>query len=207
MPTFDWQTEYHRYQRYFTDLSRFYQTKKARVYTGIILSLVTVIFFIIFAIKPTLTTIAQLLRQIKDQQKVVTELEKKITNLAQAQTEYLAVEPDLYLVDQALPQEPQVTLLIKQLETLAYQNEVKIDRLRFNEVDLAKKATTKTEKQAINFNLSVSGDYANLKNFLTSLSTLRRLIVVENFSFQKGSIETPSLSLNLVAEAWFLEKP
>ena len=109
MATFDWQTEYHRYRRYFTDLGRFHQTKKTRVYTGIILSLLTVTFFIIFAIKPTLTTITQLVKQTKDQKLVVGELEKKIASLSQAQNEYLAVESDyiwlmkLYLKNPKFP--------------------------------------------------------------------------------------------------------
>jgi Tfp pilus assembly protein PilO len=206
MATFDWQTEYHRYRRYFTDLSRFYQTKKSRVYTGIILSLLTIAFFVIFAIKPTLTVITQLIRQTKDQKLVTTELEKKISNLSQTQNEYLTVESDLHLVDEALPQDPQATLLIKQLETLAYQSGVGIGRLRLNEVELKKTGFPKTEKQPLNFSFAAFGNYTNLKNFLSSLSTLRRIILVESFSFQKGTGEKSGLSLNLVAKAWFLEK-
>jgi Tfp pilus assembly protein PilO len=206
MATFDWQTEYHRYRRYFTDLGRFYQTKKARTYVGIILSILTITFFVIFAIKPTLTTIAQLIKQTKDQKLVVVALEKKIANLSQAQNEYLAVESDLYLVDEALPQEPQVPLLIKQLETLAYQSGVSIGRLRINEVDLKKTGSTKIEKQPLSFSFAAFGNYSNLKTFLSSLSSLRTIILVESFSFQKGTVEKSGLSLNLAAKAWFLEK-
>lgn len=207
MAAFDWQSGYHRYQRYFIDLSRFYQSKKARTYTGIILSIVTIIFFISFAIKPTLVTITQLFKQRKDQQKVVGALEKKITNLAQAQNEYLSIEPNLSLVDQALPQEPQATLLVKQIETLARQNNVTIGRLRLSEFKLEQTGSPKTEKQPLTFNFSAFGDYANLKNLLNSLFDLRRIILVESFSFQKGTGENKNLSLNLVAKAWFLEKP
>jgi len=204
---FDWQTEYHRYQRYFIDLPRFYQSKKARVYTGIILSLVTIIFFVIFAIKPTLVTITQLFKQRKDQRIVADVLEKKITNLSQAQNEYLSIEPDLPIIDQALPQEPQATLLVKQIETLAHQSNVTISRLRLSEVHLEQTGLPKTEKQPLAFNFSAFGDYANLKIFLTSLFNLRRIVLVESFSFQKGIGENVNLSLNLTAKAWFLEKP
>jgi len=206
MATFDWQTEYHRYQRYFTNLSHFYQTKKSRTYTGIILSLITVIFFIVFAIKPTLVTISQLIKQRKDQRSVVSALEKKITNLSQAQNEYLLVEPDLYLLDQALPQEPQAPLLVKQIETLSRQSGVTIGRLRLSEITLQKTGSSKTDKQFFTFNFSAFGDYSNLRNFLDSLSGLRRIVLVESFSFQKGTGENSNLSLNLTAKAWFLEK-
>jgi len=207
MAAFDWQTEYHRYQRYFIDLPRFYQSKKTRVYTGIILSIVTIIFFVIFAIKPTLITITQLFKQRKDQQTVADVLAKKITNLSQAQNEYLSIEPDLPIIDQSLPQEPQATLLVKQIETLARQSNVNISRLRLSEVPLEQIGLPKTEKQPLVFNFSAFGDYANLKNFLTSLFNLRRIVSVESFSFQKGIGENVNLSLNLTAQAWFLEKP
>jgi Tfp pilus assembly protein PilO len=207
MAVFDWQTEYHRYQRYFINLPRFYQNKKARVYTGIILSMVTIIFFVIFAIKPTLVTITQLFKQRRDQQTVVDTLGKKITSLSQAQNEYLAVESDLPIIDQALPQEPQATLLVKQIETLAHQSNVTIGRLRLSEVSLERTGSPKTEKQSLAFSFSAFGDYANLKNFLTSLFNLRRIVLVEGFSFQKGLSENGKLSLNLTAKAWFLEKP
>jgi Tfp pilus assembly protein PilO len=207
MANFDWQTEYHRYRRYFTDLSRFYQSKKAKTYLGIILSLLTTTFFVVFAIKPTLVTITQLVRQIKDQKLVEASLEKKINSLAQAQNEYLAIESELYLLDEALPQEPQASLLLKQLETLASQKNVNIKRLKINEFELKKTGSHKSEKQPLTFTFTAIGDYPNLKAFLSSLADLRRIVLVESFSFQKkGTGEKTELSLNLVAKAWFLEK-
>jgi len=207
MANFDWQTEYHRYHRYFTDLSRFYQSKKAKTYLGIILSLLTTTFFVVFAIKPTLVTIAQLIRQTKDQKEVEASLEKKINSLSQAQNEYLAVEPNLSLLEDALPQEPQAPLLIKQLEALASQNNVSIDRLRINEFNLKKNSPPQSEKQPLTFSFAATGDYANLKAFLSSLANLRRIVLVESFSFQKKGVgEKTVLSLNLIAKAWSLEK-
>jgi len=207
MADFNWQTEYHRYRRYFTDLTKFYQHKKARTYTAIILSLLTVTFFIFFAIRPTLKTIAQLIRETKDQKTVATELEKKINNLSEAQKNYLVVEPELNLVEETLPQKAEVTLLTKQIETLARQSGVAIVNLRFSEVNLTEKQTGKQEKQEVKFSFNVLGDYLNLKNFLKSLMSLRRLVLVESFSFQTGKGEGNILSLNLNGQAWFLTKP
>ena len=96
--------------------------------------------------------------------------------------------------------------MIKQLETLAYQSGVNIGRLRINEVDLKKTGSPKTEKQPLSFSFAAFGDYSNLKAFLSSSSNLRRIILVESFSFQKGTEEKAGLSLNLMAKAWFLEK-
>lgn len=205
MPTFNWQTEYHRYRRYFTDLGQFYQTKKGRTYAGIILSLLTVAFFIFFAIKPTLITIAQLIRQVKDQKTVARELEKKVKALSEAQSNYLLVESNLPLVDQALPKDPQISILVKQLEALARRSQVTIKSLQISKANLKETTFQKTEKQAVDFSFNVLGDYQNLKIFLSSLSRLRRIISIEAFSFQSGKEET-ILSLKLNAKTWFLEE-
>jgi Tfp pilus assembly protein PilO len=207
MANFNWQTDYHRYQRYFTDLTRFYQNKKARTYTGIILSLITVVFFISFAIRPTLKTIAQLFRQTQDQKSVALEMEKKISNLAEAQRNYLMIEPEIPLIKQAVPQKAEIALLTKEIEALAKQAGVGLVNLRFSEIDLSTDSQQQKEKQEVKIHLNLIGDYPNLKNFLTNLMSLRRIILVEAFSFQTGKGQNNVLSLNLNAKAWYLTNP
>jgi Tfp pilus assembly protein PilO len=207
MADFNWQTGYHRYRRYFTDLSKFYQKKKARVYVEIILSLLAVTFFISFAIRPTFKTIAQLIRETKDQRTVSSELEKKINNLSEAQRNYLTIEPELVLIEEALPQKAEVTLLTKEIETLAHRSGIAIVNLRFTEVNLTENQTGKQEKQEVKFSFNALGDYPNLKNFLRDLMSLRRVVLVKAFSFQTGKSESNILSLNLNGQAWFLTKP
>ena len=207
MADFNWQTEYHRYRRYFTDVSKFYQKKKTRVYVELILSLLAVTFFISFAIRPTLKTIAQLIKQTKDQKNVSAELEKKINNLSEAQRNYLTIEPELVLIEEALPQKAEVTLLTKEIETLAHQSGIAIVNLRFTEVNLTENQTGKQEKQEVKFSFNALGDYLNLKNFLRDLMSLRRVVLVKAFSFQTGKSESNILSLNLNGQAWFLTKP
>ena len=197
----------HRYNRYFVDLGKIYQTKKGRTYTGIIFSLITVIFFIIFAIKPTLTTIAQLMKQTKDQRLVVTELDKKINNLAEAQKNYLEANNDLGLVEEALPSKTDLPLLTRQIETLARQAGIEIINLRFNNINLLQTNGPKGEQVEILFSFNGLGDYQNLKTFLNSLTSLRRIILIQAFSFQSGKESSNILSLNINGKAWFMEKP
>lgn len=201
------QNQSHRYNRYFVDLGKIYQTKKGRIYTGIIFSLITVIFFIIFAIRPTLVTIAQLIKQTKDQKLVVTELEKKINNLAEAQKNYLVVSDDLNLVEEALPSKANPSLLTRQIETLARQAGISVVNLRFNNISILQANAPKGERVEVLFSFNGLGEYQNLKTFLKSLTTLRRIILVEAFSFQTGKENSNILSLNINGKAWFMEKP
>lgn len=204
---FAWQTEYHRYRRYFLDIGQFYKKKKVRVYTEIVLSLLTVSFFLVFAIKPTLTTIAGLVKTIEDQKLVSKTLAEKINALGLAQTEYNLVTNDIYLIDEALPKDSQISLLVKQLEVLARRSEITIETIRFDQVYLKGiSSSTKETVPSVNFSFAASGEYQNLKLFLKSLSSLRRIIQVESFAFKTGKAESLLLTLSLNGKAYFMEQ-
>ncbi len=202
----DWQTEYHRYRRYFVNINQFYRQKKVRAYTGIVLSIFAVSFFIFFAIKPTLVTIASLMKEIDDKRVITEKLETKINALASAQREYQNVESDLYLVDQALPRDSQVSLFIKQLEALARKSEVAIDGIQINQVPLKEKSASTDSSQSVNFSIAASGSYQNLVSYLQTVSSLRRIITIESFAIKTTKDEEDkTLGLTLNAKAFFLE--
>lgn len=197
--------KYHQYSRYFTDLSRFYKTKKGRVYTGIIAALIAINFFIFFAIKPTLVTIVQLVKQVRDQKELSQDMDKKITALNSAQSEYSLIENQLYLVDQALPKKPDLTILIKELEALATKSQVAIAGSRISEVQISSQEKPEEGKQPIKFTFTAVGDYPRLKEFMSSLSNLRRIVTIEGFSFQNNKDNPGLLTLSIDAKAWYLE--
>jgi len=200
---FNWQTELYRYRRYFTDIRRFYRLKKVRVYTEIVLSILAVAFFLFFAIKPSIVTITGLIKEIKDKKLVTQKLEEKINNLNLAQQEYFSVQNDLYLLDQALPKDPQISLLIKQLEVLAFKEGVSLNAVQYSPLDIKKKLVT-GELQTVEFGLVVSGSYQNLKNFLFSLSNFRRTFQIEGFNFKTPKKEEEGLSLSISGKTFYL---
>lgn len=209
----NWQAEYHRYSRYFVDVGRFYKMKKARVYTGLVLSLFTVSFFLFFAIKPTLTTIAQLTKTISDQKIVYQKLAEKISNLEEAQIVYNNLAPDLYLLDEALPKTPELASLIKQIEALSRLAGVNLNTISFSPVSIKKSKLPGGETPIVSiveFTLLISGDYPQLKSFIKSTSSLRRIILVDSFGFKSGSSDgekstDQGLRLNINGKAYFME--
>lgn len=191
---------YPRYRRYVVNLGRFYQKKKARIYTGIVFSILTVAFFLFFAIRPTLVTIASLLKEIEDKRVIAEKLEDKINALNSAQIEYRRVEKDLYLVDEALPVAPNVSLFVRQLEALARKHNVVIDSLQFEAITLKSEVQTGETGQETSFSLAVTGNYSQLKSFLETLTRLRRMVLVDDFTFESGE-EGEELVLSLNAKA------
>jgi Tfp pilus assembly protein PilO len=199
----NWQNDFHHYRRYFNDIRRFYQQKKVKVYTEIVLSIFTTAFFLFFAIKPTLITITGLIKEIKDKKEVTQKLEEKINNLNIAQEEYFSIQDDLYLVDQALPIEPKISLLIKQIEKLASTTGVSIEAIQYSPLDI-KGDTVRNDIQDIEFKIVANGDYQKLKNFLSSLNNFRRIFRIDSFGF-RASQKEGELSLSFSGRTFFLK--
>jgi hypothetical protein len=144
-------TGYLHYQRYLSQIKEIYKKREdIKVYSGLILSLLTISFFGFFAIKPTLSTIASLVKEIKDKREVNQKLQEKINALTLAQGELLQVSDDLYLLDEALTPKPNLALFINQLEVLAKKNNLKINSLSFSSVIFyeQKKETLKSKEGA-----------------------------------------------------------
>lgn len=203
----------HRYQRYFTNVTALYEKKQVRTYTGVILSLLTVAFFSFFAIRPTLITIASLVKEIENKRMIAQKLQEKIDAITIAQAEYAAVSSEFPLVEEALPQEPNLPLFIRQLETLTVQNRVTLRTIQFSQVNLRGKLVAepdlvkKGEVSKVTFSLSASGSYQNLKTFLQSLEDLRRFVVISSFGFKTGEKEEGQpLILSVTGDASYLSQ-
>lgn len=207
---------YHQRERYFLKFRNFYQKKQVRLYTELILTFFTISFFLFFSIRPTLITIASLLNEIKEQKTISQRLEKKVSALKQAQANYQQIKERLYLIDEALPENSDFSLFIRQLEALAAKNKVTIDSLQYEPTPLKGKETAvKIEKktrsketnkeenfQGIYFALKVSGQFESLKAFYDDFFRFRRLIVIDNFIFKTDQKNNLVFTLN--AEACYL---
>lgn len=204
---FDTRGEHRRYRRYFTNITQAYRQKKVRTYAGIVFSILTVSFFVVFAIKPTLITIAVLNKELKDQREVAKKLDNKITALSSAYQEHKKLSLKLYLIDEALPQKTEISLLTKQIEFLASQTNVEIINLRYTKTTLKGEESTEEAKK-VNFALGASGSFQNLKELLHSLGSLKRTIIINSFGFKapKGNEPQSALTLTINADAYFLRR-
>ena len=204
----NWQTEYHRYRRYFGDIRHFYEKKKVRIYGEIILSILAITFFLFFAIKPTAVTITKLVKEIDDNQLVSQQLEEKINDLSQAQRVYFEIEPDLHLIEEALPLDSNLSTLVRELEVLAVKTGVQLQAVQFGQVELKDNSAGLGTPEEIGFSVVINGPYQNLKTFLKSLSSLRRVVLLDSFSFRqgKGKDDQGELGLSLNALAFFLRE-
>lgn len=203
--------EFFHSQRYFTYLGNLNQKVPVRSFGWLSFTILVVTFFALAAIKPTLVTIAQLNKEIKDKTEASQKLQQKINSIVAAQKTYAKNVNLLPLLDEVLPEKnefPQVAIF---LEELASSSGVELRSLGFEKVFTKKTASVENKdvnlsSLLLNISLGVAGEYANLKEFLKGLESSRRVIKVESVSFsQSKKAESWELSLQFTGNAFFAE--
>jgi Tfp pilus assembly protein PilO len=208
----DWRAGYYRYHHYFLGAKNIYRKKQVVVYTGLALTFFTISFFTLFAIKPTVTTIVGLIKEIQTKKEVDQKLQAKINSLREAQANYSLVKDRLDLIEQALPQEPDLISLLYQIEILAQKNNTAIGSLSFDSSYLLgekSEGPKDTQPAATGFSLALGGNFESLNNFLASFENLRRVIGLEKFAINALWAKEPTLSelnISLQLKAHYLSQ-
>lgn len=198
-----WRKEYLRYKGFFLNIVSLYKQKEdLRAFLEILLSLATVSFFGILALKPTFLTIAELFQEIKTKEELIVQMDTKIANLENAQIVLTQEASRLPTVKSAIPSSPKPELFVYQIEKLAATDSVTILGATVGELTLKGKVETpKASKEIValpeealgmGFSLSVAGDYQNLFLFLKDLERLRFPIRVDSLAFNLSKFEEKS---------------
>ena len=170
----------------------FYKQPVARVSLELILSVLAIIFFAIFAIKPTLETMADLVKEIQDKSELESQMDLKISSLYTAQSQYYKYSDQFYLLEQAIPQEFNLVESIKILEKLAGEERLAIERIslsnipkKTNEAVLAAADFADFKRDFVVLNVDVLGDYLTIRQFVEKVINLRKIMIVDQVSFSK----------------------
>lgn len=191
---------YSVYKKYLQNIIILYKKRQdIQVFTELILSLSAIGFFSIFAIRPTLLTIGKLQTEIKGKEETITTMDQKIKDLIVAQDLFEREKNKIALLNQAVPNEPEPQIYVRQIEGLAKKAGVRIVNMNVDKVDLinqepepqteitsqvvAKEIPYPQNAKDVRVSLSVTSDYNSLKSFLNELETTRRPILIDSFNF------------------------
>lgn len=202
-----WRKEYSRYKEFFLNIIALYRKKQdLRMFLEILLSLTTISFFTIFAIKPTLLTITELYKEIKSKEEIVAKMDLKIQNIAAAQALF-AEEPRTPLAESSVPTGPTPEAFVRQVEGLAFTSSVNLLGVSIGEVTMAGEEKKMPESELtplsegaspLSFSLSVTGEYSQLSHFLSELENLRRPIRVDHSGLTSSKTEEGGTKLVLL---------
>ncbi len=177
-------------------LAKFYSNPIAEVSLELIFSLIAIIFFAIFAIRPTLQTISGLIAEINEKKELDQQLQRKISALSTAQDEYQRLSYEIELLDQTIPSRPELVRTLKVIEKHAVENNIVITSIRTPEIPdetFQKKPNAVLERVDLYISLRITGDYPSIRDFMSSLQQYRRMIVVEEVSFMVDDLITTQL--------------
>ncbi len=213
------------YRKYLYNLILIYKNRDdVKMFLEILLSLITVAVFAIFAIKPTFVTIAGLLTEIQSKQETIAIMDQKIQNISAAQQTFEQQREAIVLLQTAVPSKPDPDIYIKQVEGFINKHSLTLEGLSTQDITLIGDENDQ-ESQAVpldpddipplpfpqdskivDITISASGEYQNLQNFLKEIQDLLRPLLIDSTSFdQTTTFSEEKLILTIIGRIPFVK--
>lgn len=192
-----------KYRHYLTDFRRYYQQPLVQVSLTTVLSMVLVVIFILAAIKPTLTTIAELKKKIETAEQTLAKLKSKEKAVQQAAYVYERIVDKIGYVEKSVPTTgPEYERFVKSAEILALRNNLVLTSetlggaVLYSEVydpytGLSRKVVT------MPVSIKVSGEYQKISQFLKELASIDRVFEFDNLSYTKEAVSRNTTNKNV----------
>jgi hypothetical protein len=207
-----------KFQKYYSPLEPLLTKPKNRMYTAAIFSFFAISLFGWYAIRPTLNTIILLRKEIEEKKVINKQMEDKITQLIEAQSNYQQIENQLILLDDAIPQNPDVIDLSTQLKNLVATTESTISSLILSGSVPLLSNESASDKLKINsqkdfdIGITLDGDYTEIEKVLEKVNNMRRVVNTLSFSFGepknngKSNVSSSWLGLVLRLKSYYQPK-
>lgn len=187
-------------------------------------TIILILVLFVTAIQPTIVTIKSLQTKINELNDFNKGLETKISTLKTFLPQIQNYKYKIDLLSEVIPDGPQFPKLEKQIRYLVQRNQLSLVSLSFSGFPLItdgqeiktiseedkttskdNKEKTENKENSFNFDLSLRGNYNNLKSFLSQIRNLVRICKVDSISISgsKGSSLDQELTLVLKAEAYY----
>jgi hypothetical protein len=219
-----WRRNYLRYKSFFLNmLTQYRERSDWKAYLEILLSLLTISIFAIFALRPTVLTIAELIGQIEEKKETVEKMDSKIQNLGKAQSLYDREAQNILLLTQSvIAKTPNSDIFARQIEGLSVKHQITVASVSLGEAVLFSVGNPTTQEpnpetqtevhETMDFSVSLNlatEQYENALAFIKDFQNLRspakvsdmKISVEENDEDQNSSTQNDTTKkLTLVLE-------
>lgn len=179
--------------------------ERSQKFFGIVLTLCALSLFGLFAIRPTVSTILKLQKELSDNQFVFNQLETKIKNLSELRKQYSALQNDLPAITSAITVQPDVHLLFAQIQSIAQTSSITIKKLQNFEVEVLRNDKS-ADKNYYSYSFSIAGigSFENISKFVSTITSMERVVNIEVFSINNTiDQKNESLGFNIQGTAFF----
>lgn len=195
-----------RRSRYYTYVAPVIKHPIIRSYGSYIFSLVAVSIFLIFAIRPTISTISVLQKNISNQKEILEGLNTKSRSLKQAQANLESIDSaKLAKLSGLLPSQPNISSLVNSLKA-SMEPTASISALQIEPVTVIDDSTENKSNLSVNtvdFSFTITGSYTGLMSSLDKIMKANRLINLKIVNLSRQSQEPVSMSIT--GKAYFLQ--
>ncbi len=196
--TFDYRKQYQEYRHYIDSLVEKTKVPAARASLAVVGAIAFAVILVVFALRPTLITLAGLWKEINIQKATIAALDRKVKLLQTAKQNYDRISSQIYLLERAIPKAVEIESMAKELEALAAENSLNTLEFRGEKFWLLPPSPA-VDPQAnisgIDINISVGGQEAGIRSFAGNLEKLSRMAKINAITVravpEKERIERP----------------
>lgn len=198
------------------DLARYYRLPSVQASLGVVLAFLITAFFIVFAIRPTFSTIVSLQKSIVDSREILEELEEKVIALGKAASLLEKIKPQLPVLEASIPSKGiGYDELSFNLEALSINTGVTIESFTVGKSPIQSRLLTiyepNKEQEVVSTPITVriNGSYAQAQEFLTKLASTIRLNSLESVTIMRDgknskTLGAGSLSMTIGGQVFYL---
>lgn len=196
-----------------------WKTPRARGYMNITLTILAISIFGAFAIRPSISVAIQLRKNIREYKRIDNQLTQKILDMRKIRTLHKSISEDIHLIDKAVPEDPQESKLLKDINYIALKNNISLRNINYtydnqatNSTDTMDTDTTESTestnstgiyKDSLHITTTVTGTYEGLTNFLLDIKNMLRIVNIKSMSISINKENVLTVSIDAVA---FYEK-
>ncbi len=174
--------------------------KKVRDYIYISIFFILFSIFILFAIKPALTTAFSLKKEEEELKEKNLTYQKAISDANNNLYVLEDVRDKLYLIDESISNSPQINKVVDDIENASIDSSLFLKNIFVSEkidyIDLKK-----TDFKEVRVNLESQGSFTDVLNMVKVINAQRRLKLIDNIEFfNQTEISTNSGSLDIKSE-------
>jgi Tfp pilus assembly protein PilO len=162
-----------------TRLTEYAENKNSWRHMEVIITLLSITFFIIFAIRPAVLTISGLIGEINEKKETSKKMQSKINSVIIAQEEFALVQGKREILESYLPSKFSIIQGIVQIAGAASDSNLEINQMNIRGIE--NMISPGNEFSGLEFSYSSKGEYDQLKTFIKDLSLVRRWIDVSSY--------------------------
>jgi len=191
------------YRRYLARVIKQYRERSGvRMYAELLLTLLAVVIFSVFAVRPTFTTIIALYNEIQLKEKTIEDMDKKINALATARSILEQEAERLELLSSAVPSAPRNDRYTREVQTVAQEAGGGVLSITTNDIVLMGNSSKETP-----YTVTVGGNYQTLIATLNGLESLRQQILKERVDIRTEDTNTNAFNITLTVSGQLLALP